>query len=358
MRVVQLIDSLTVGGTERMAVNISNALSDSGHDVLLITTRKGGTLTEHLKTPVAYFNGNKKSSTDFFAFFRLFAKSKKFQPDVIHAHSSSVYWAVCLKAFMPKVKVVFHDHYGMSEHIKPKDRKWLRWLSRFVDYTIVVNQNLLTWNLKNTSVQASKIVFIRNFPYLNLPTRPDTKSREVSNFQLVCLANLRRQKDHFTLIEALKQVKDQGYSFYLKLVGSTFNDDYEAKIKLEIKQTQLEKQIEFTGAVNNVADILSQSDIGLLSSTSEGLSVSLLEYGLAGLPVVVTNVGQCGEVIEYGKFGGLVPPQRPDLLAEQIILILNDFDSAMRRGEQFKQHVLHEYGSKRFLKEYINLLNS
>lgn len=358
MRIIQLIDSLTVGGTERMAVNISNALCDDGHETFLISTRKGGDLLQHLNKEVAYWNANKKASFDLSVFLDLVKKIKAFQPEVIHAHSSSVYWAIALKIFMPKFKLVFHDHYGMSEQIKPDDRKWLRWLSYFIDYTIVVNQNLLDWNLKYTHVERAKIVFIRNFPYLKNNQDRSTKSTDKSILQLVCLANLRKQKDHFTLVRALKIVKDGGYNFHAKFVGSKWEDHYEFNVKEAIQENNLIDQIEITGALNNIKAVLAESDIGILSSTSEGLPVSLLEYGLAGLPVVVTDVGQCAEVVGHGQYGEVVPPGAPTELALALIRIMDDYESAQKMGKGFKQHILNEYGSQKFLKEYFRLIDA
>ena len=62
------------------------------------------------------------------------------------------------------------------------------------------------------------------------------------------------------------------------------------------------------------------ADCGVLSSVSEGLPVSLLEYGMAGLPVIVTDVGQCAEVVGNGRFGRVVPPGKPNSDGKGIIM--------------------------------------
>ena len=341
-----------------MAVNISNTLSNDGNDVLLVCTRDEGDLLQNLDKKVAYWLANKKTSLDVLVFLRFIKKIKSFKPEIIHAHSSSLYWAIVLKMFMPKLKLLFHDHYGMSDEIKSNDRKWLKRVSYFIDYTIVVNQNLLKWNQYYTHVDSPKVVFIRNFPYLKNLQGHGLVNSDTSCLKIVCLANLRRQKDHITLIQALNFIRNKGYIFCAQFIGEKWDDEYEFSVRESIKEHDLVEHIEITGPLNNIEKVLGQADIGVLSSMSEGLPVSLLEYGLAGLPVVVTNVGQCSEVVGHGKYGFVVAPRSWKTLASSLINIMDDYESARKMGEDFKQHILNQYGSKNFLKEYYSLLNS
>ena len=64
-----------------------------------------------------------------------------------------------------------------------------------------------------------------------------------------------------------------------------------------IKDNHLKKQVFIYGSQSNINQWLQQADMGLLSSVSEGLPVSLIEYAQAKLPVVVTDVGQCQWVV-------------------------------------------------------------
>ena len=76
--------------------------------------------------------------------------------------------------------------------------------------------------------------------------------------------------------------------------------------------------------VSDIKYILNQSDIGVLSSKSEGLPIALLEYGLASLPVLATDVGECKNVINHHK--AIVVPKRSDIFAKALIEIIeNDF---------------------------------
>ncbi len=69
----------------------------------------------------------------------------------------------------------------------------------------------------------------------------------------------------------------------------------------------------FLGAIDEPATVLAAADVLALSSDSEGLPGVLIEAGLAGLPVVATDVGWVSDVVRQGETGLLVPPDRPDL---------------------------------------------
>jgi hypothetical protein len=112
MRILQLIDTLSAGGAERMAVNISNVLADNGYEVWLCASRTGGALEYFVDEKVNYLQLAKKHGLDIAAFFRLVKLIRKNKITLIHAHSSSVFWAVAAKVFCPGLKVIWHDHLG------------------------------------------------------------------------------------------------------------------------------------------------------------------------------------------------------------------------------------------------------
>jgi glycosyltransferase involved in cell wall biosynthesis len=109
------------------------------------------------------------------------------------------------------------------------------------------------------------------------------------------------------------------------------------ELRQEIAQNHLDHNVTFLGQRHDVPRLLRACDIGVLSSKSEGLPVSLLEYGLAELPVVATRVGQCEEVLDFGRAGILVPSQSPAELAEALLSLL---ESPERRAS-FGQKLLH-----------------
>jgi glycosyltransferase involved in cell wall biosynthesis len=353
MKILQLIDSLEIGGAERMAVNMANMFYYAGVENLLVCARKNGPLNEFLPPNLAFFVLNKKSTIDIKAFLSLIKIINKQKPNVIHVHSSSIYWGIKIKLLYPRIKLIWHDHYGLSEQLKDTDRKLIRLLSNKIDGVVVVNKTLELW--ANQNLDTKSILYLRNFPFLSLENIVSRKEKNV----ILHLANLRPQKDHETLIDAIKILQClTKVDFQVWCAGIDLNDSYSEKIKTKIVSLGLIDKITLLGAVKDTAILLSKSGMGVLSSSSEGLPVSLLEYGLAGLPVVVTDVGQCADVLEHGSFGSLVPPSDPKKLAYKILWHLENREESIAMGKEFKEHVEKEYGGTKFLNEYLKFIKS
>ena len=163
-----------------------------------------------------------------------------------------------------------------------------------------------------------------------------------SGSRIVCVANFRAQKDHLTLLRAMALVIRQVPTVHLLLVGAATEPEYSAVVRREIVQQGLEGNITLLGAARLYA-ILKACDIGVLSSASEGLPLALIEYGMAGLAAVATNVGQCGEVLDEGRAGILVPPASPEQLAEALLSLLKFPERRLALGKQLHRRVQERY---------------
>ena len=350
MKVLQLIDSLAIGGAERMAVNMANVFCDKQIENVLVCVRSNGPLFAFLPENYKVVELNKKSFFDLISFRKLSLVIKRERPDIIHAHSSSIYWAIALKLFFPKTKLVWHDHDGLSEKLKDTDRKTLKLFSGYIDGIITVNHILKFWSERNMRVE--KIIYLKNFPYLK-PLKTEIKEK----FIILHLANLRPQKDHFTLIEAIRILKKRDLvTFEVWCGGTDASDSYSESLREKIKEYDLEGDIKFLGGVVNTNSLFAKASLGVLSSISEGLPVSLLEYGLAALPVVVTNVGQCAEVVGHSQIPVLISPQNSEELVEAIEWHIKNRDESIKWGLSFKNRIIAEYGSLNFVNNYLEFI--
>jgi glycosyltransferase involved in cell wall biosynthesis len=97
--------------------------------------------------------------------------------------------------------------------------------------------------------------------------------------------------------------------------------------------------------------------IGVLSSESEGLPVALLEYGMAALPTIATQVGQCSQVLWHGKYGWVVPPKSPIPLALAIEEIILHPKKARIISKDFENQIRKNYGPKNFMIEYEKIIS-
>lgn len=325
MKVLQLIDSLTPGGAEQMAVAYANLLSENIEGSFLCCTRKEGFLKEKLQEKTGYIFLNKKRSLDWKAFGRLrkFVRSHKI--DIVHAHSTSFFFAGLLKLTGCPVKVIWHDHYGESDYLEKRKFRVLKRFSGLFDGIISVNSELKEWAVRN--LQCKNIIVLNNFVSEEENGNPIKLKGAESDFRVICVANLRPQKDHQNLLKAMEKVSEK-YSVSLHLIGEDPGTSYSSQIKKLISDSVIRNKVYLYGSQPSVLSLLKQADLGVLSSRSEGLPLAILEYGLAGLPVVSTEVGQVNKVVDDHAL--LVPKEDPKALAKAIMAYLED--EKLRRG--------------------------
>ncbi|WKD86512.1 Putative glycosyltransferase EpsD [Polaribacter huanghezhanensis] len=316
--IIQIIDSLNVGGAEVLAVNIANGLSEQEIDSHLCATRSEGVLKENIHPDVGCIFLNRKKTIDVKAILKLNKYIKKHHIKIVHAHSSSSFIAVSVKIINPKIKIVWHDHYGNSAFLNSRSVFSLKIFSYLFSVIISVNNDLKKWASKN--LKTKNVFFIRNFPVF-INQEKTTILRGVEGKKIVHLAGYRKQKDHLNLLEAFQLVSDKHEDWTLHLVGKSYNDEYSDSIDNFIKKNKLSNKVFQYGICLDIQHILSQATIGVLSSKSEGLPISLLEYGLANIPAVVTNVGECSLIIKDSSF--IVPPSNSIILANALRLLVN-----------------------------------
>lgn len=153
---------------------------------------------------------------------------------------------------------------------------------------------------------------------------------------ITIVANLIPYKGHDDLIKACALLKAKNWK--LLIVG---NDAVGLQEKLEtlVSKLGLTNRIIFLGVRNDVKQIFSASDIGVLSSHQEGFSNAILEAMNVGLPMVVTDVGGNSEAVLNELTGLVVPPRNPFCLARALDLLINDKELREKFGESGKQRV-------------------
>jgi len=354
MRVLQVIDTLEAGGAEHMAVHYANALNRKIERSYICCTRSEGALRIKLKDGVGYYFLNKSSTFDLTAYKKLRKYILEQEIDIVHAHSSSYFLLSIIKMFGGiDFKLVWHDHYGNSDFLEERPKLLLRFFSRYFDGIIAVNKKLANWIIEN--LKCPKIKVFRNF----LPSNEIKFDTSISlkgdpeTFKFICVANLRPQKDHLTLIKAFEELDTDDTS--LHLVGMDFKDTYSKKVITRIQKSSKHGRIFFYGSQDNVNALLLQADAGVLSSKSEGLPLALLEYGVAGLPVICTRVGECENVLE--DLGVLVEPSNSSALAKGMWEIYSD-ENFKIKAEDFQEKVASKYSESANLAEILKFYQS
>jgi len=146
------------------------------------------------------------------------------------------------------------------------------------------------------------------------------------------VANLRLAvKDHPMFLRAAERVRESVPEATFLLAGE---GDLTGSLRTLAAQLGLQESAIFLGRCEHVAELLSISDVCVLSSKAEGFSNSILEYMAAARPVVATNVGGASEAIVENETGYLVQAGDDEALAVRIISLLRDPQRARQMGER------------------------
>lgn len=336
-----------------MAVNIANALAEKGVASHLCATRQEGDLKAKIAPAVNYLFLNKKKALDFKALKKLVHYIKSNEINTIHAHATSYFTAFLVKLGLPKTNIIWHDHYGNSENLKERKKFPLTLVSKTFNTVISVNNNLLQWAKQN--LKAKHYQYLPNFAAFDSENLKTTQLHGENEKRILCLANLRPQKDHLNLLKAFKMVREKHIGWTLHLVGMDFKDGCAEEIKTYVREQHLNACVYLYGSCTDTQHVLEQATIGVLASKSEGLPVALLEYGMAKLPVAVTDVGECGTVVNNLENGLVVPPKEEHKLAEALILLIENEPQRKVFGENLYNKVCLNYSKSAFLAQLIDL---
>ena len=301
MKVLHIVDTLSSGGMEKFVVQFANCMNRNNFEVNILATRYFGEYEILVSNNVNKILLNKKNFFDINAFRKYRNILNLNSYDIIHIHGPSIYWYVLSKYMFSNVNklcvTLYHEHDGGISKKSAFRRLLLRIALRSVSGVIAVSKDQLPYLTRYNN----RVKFIPNYPTLNL-----TKNEGLLKYDLVLVANFRPEKNHLLALQAIKLLNERGTILRLALVGRSFNDSYWQGLHNKIDSLGISDQIEIL-SVSDVGEILQISKIAILTSNYEGLPLAILEYGLAGLPVISTDVGEIPTILENGKNGLLIP---------------------------------------------------
>lgn len=142
------------------------------------------------------------------------------------------------------------------------------------------------------------------------------------------------QKGVDVLLRAVARLRDQHTAFRVWLVG---DGPLRAQLEQHALKEGLASYVQFLGFRDDVPTLLGASDVFVLPSRYEALPLSVLEAMAAGLPCIVTDVGDNAELVEDGITGIVVPPENSDALAAALERLLADPEIRSRIGESARR---------------------
>ncbi len=183
-----------------------------------------------------------------------------------------------------------------------------------------------TFGLNAAAIQAIPNGIVLAAPEANSCEWRQRLALDERAFVACMVANLTHHKDHDTLLKAWRIVRDRlalkGREAVLLLAGQ-FGDRYEA-LQAQAKELQLGESVRFLGQVTDVSGLLAITDLGILSSLSEGSPNGLLECMAAGKAVVGTDVSGIREAVGPDGMPFLAPPGDAAGLADCILSLAED----------------------------------
>ncbi len=241
------------------------------------------------------------------------------------------------------------DHGGDSRG-RWIDRRCERLLAPVTNCCFAIADSQVPFLVEELGIPRHKIRVVRNGVDTDLyRPRPDGKrdDRLAASLGIALeervvgiVADLRRQKDHATFLDAGRRVIERVPRTRLLLVG---DGPLRRELEDEAARLGLGARAVFAGQRDDVAALLGIMDVSVLSSTNEGLPYAALESMASGVPLVATAVGAVPEMVGDDPTAIIVPPRRPDALADATVALLQDPDRARVIAANARRRVEERY---------------
>ena len=316
--------------------------------------------THHLR----FLDREVKIFDDFLLIFELIKVLKEERADIVHLNSSKIGLigavSACLYNFRSNhpAKIIFTAHGWIFKEDLPSLTRvaaiFLAWLSaKFQDKIICVSQDDFNQALKHKIAPPRKLYVVHNAiaageKFLNKDKAREEISkiigRSISSETIAVInpGRLYATKGLSYLIEAFNKIKGELSDKEIILI--IFGDGPEREnLKSQITNLKISDSTFLASDVSNLTQYLKAFDALVLSSTKEGLPYSILEAGLAGVPVVSTNVGGIGEIIENEKNGLLVPAKNSEALTKAILDLINNTEKTGGYSAALKKTVAKRF---------------
>ena len=351
--VLQLIDSFNQGGSERQALQLTRLLHESGrYNVRLACLSPEGSL----RTTIEDLDLGEIPSFSLTSFYdrnavtqlRRFVRWLKSSPiDIVHTHDfyTNVFGMTGGVLARSPVRIAsMRETSGMRSMAQAHVQKFVYSLA----HHIVANSNAVRARLVLDRTSAEKVTVVYNGLDLRRLATSASRPQSLALFGLPdgrrfisIVANMRHEvKDYPMFLRAARQVKEAVPEAAFLLAGEGELTD---SLRALARELGINDSTFFLGRCENVAELLSISEICVLSSKAEGFSNSILEYMAAARPVVVTDVGGAREVVIEDETGYLVASGDDAAMAERIIRLLRDPEKARSMGAEGRRVVEEKF---------------
>ncbi|MBX2970366.1 MAG: glycosyltransferase [Cyclobacteriaceae bacterium] len=297
MRVIQVIDSLNVGGAERVLVTMCNILKAQQVDVLVcVLTDKLG-LLQCLESGIPVYRLNRKFKWNPWKLYQVHRLCSDFDIVHIHLRYNLRYIGLAKILFGGSYQLLLHDHYGDIE----QDKSIPIGLSFFMkrSWYAGVHPVLTKWAIEQVGVQSQQAFVLAN-TILKSATAISpqlTGDLEKSPVRLVKVANFRPSKNQTFAIQLMAALLKK-HPASLDLIGGVNDRNYYARIRNMIEQEHLMNQVTCQHEVADVQPVLHRYTMAIHTASMESGPLVLLEYMALGLPFIAYKTGQVADELQ------------------------------------------------------------
>ena len=317
LRIVHVIARMNVGGPAILISELIKGLNKDEFESYLITGFCEDNEVDYLEVNDLKFNETRIKGfgrsisilADLKSIFLIMSTLRKIKPDVIHTHTAKAGVIGRLTALIaaPKAKRVhtFHGHllHGYFSKWKTKVVIFIEKMLAYITNTILTVGNKVKDDLLNAGIGKTTNMKV-TFPGLLVESSTNPleirKSLNLSKDEIILIfvGRLTHIKRPDRLINAFRMASNSTLNMTLLVVG-----DGELKSDCEVQSVGL--NIRFLGWRTDVYDLMTASDIAILTSDNEGMPITLIEAAHLGLPTISTDVGSVSDVVLHAETGYL-----------------------------------------------------
>ena len=356
MRILFIINTLTSGGKERRLTELmKNLKARPGIEFALVIMSNDIHYKEIFDLDISVHYIIRKTKKDLSVFQKLYKLCKKFKPDILHCWDSmtAIYSApVCKLLNIRLVNGMVIDTPVKNNIL---NKIYLRAKLTFPLSDIIIGNSRAGLAAYNAPKAKSVCIYNGfNFERLNGIKKNGAIKEQLSintRYMIGMVASFSKYKDYKTYFSAAQLLLNKRNDITFLAIGN----DTDSDAARNLIQDEYKDHFRLLGTKSNVESFTDILDICVLSTFTEGISNSILEYMALGKPVIATAGGGTSEIVLNQKTGFLISPSSPLELSEKIETLLNDADLRTKMGAAGKRRIHDIFLIDEMVNKYVSV---
>lgn len=356
MKILFFSECLASGGKERRLVELVKVLKlDPEIEFELILMSKDINYEEVLNLDININFIIRKTKKDISVFRKFYRLCKNYKPDIVHC------WDTMTAIYIAPISKLLHLKFvnGIVIDAPRKqnifNKYWLRAKLTFPFSNVIIGNSKA--GLKAYKAPGNKSIVIYNgfnFDRTNNISPKETIREQINintKYIVGMVATYSKFKDYTTYFNAAQIILRNRKDTTFIAIGKN-TDSILLKNLIDDK---FDDHIRLLGMKSNIESFVNAMDVCILSTFTEGISNSILEYMALGKPVIATSGGGTCEILEDNVTGFLVSQSNPIELAEKVELLLNDPQLRLQMGNNGKERIKKAFLIDKMASEYISV---